>query len=165
MTATKGIKFEGRFFWAYDVAAGVFLKYLVDEAEASEYAKEPWLLDAVSHWRLQAVITEFGFTLDDQWSNSQRQIFIQLAEDACNKLKDREAIPAEEIASWPLTDDLRIFPRSKMAVPIAPIVELGHAIVALVSGRLPRAPEGVAWFYGTPTGRSTIQMNPPWDEY
>jgi hypothetical protein len=30
MTATKGIEFEGRFFWAYDVAAGVFLKHLID---------------------------------------------------------------------------------------------------------------------------------------
>ena len=49
MTATKGIKFEGRFFWAYDVAAGVFLKYLIDEAEASEQAGEQWLSDAVSH--------------------------------------------------------------------------------------------------------------------
>ena len=53
MTATKGIHFEGRFFWAYDVAAGVFLKYLIDEVEASEQAGEPWLSEAVSHWRVQ----------------------------------------------------------------------------------------------------------------
>jgi hypothetical protein len=37
MTATKGIHFEGRFFW-YDVAAGVFLKDLIEEAEASEHS-------------------------------------------------------------------------------------------------------------------------------
>jgi hypothetical protein len=60
MPATKGIKFEGRFFWAYDVAAGVFLKHLIDEAEASEQADAPWLSKAVSHWRVQAAITECG---------------------------------------------------------------------------------------------------------
>ena len=63
-----------------------------------------------------------------------------------------------------MTDELRIFPRSATEVPTAPIVELGHAIIALVSGNLPRSPEGEAWFYGTPTGRSTIRMDPSWHE-
>ena len=159
MTATKGIKFEGRFFWAYDVAAGVFLKYLIDEAEASEQAGEQWLSDAVSHWRVQAAITECGLTLEEHWSSTQRQIFIKLAEEACKKLATRESIPAKEIASWPLTDELRIFPRSATEVLTAPIIELGHAIIVLVSGKLPRPSKGEAWFYGTPTGRSTIRMN------
>jgi hypothetical protein len=165
MTATKGIRFGNRFFWAYDVAAGVFLKYLIDEAEASEDAKEPWLSDAVSHWRLQAAITEFGLTLEEQWTTAQRQVFIKLAEDVCRRLATRESIPAEEVASWPLKDDLRIFPRSRTEVLTAPIIELGHGIIAIMSGNLPRAPVGEAWFYGTPTGRSTIRMDPPWDEY
>jgi hypothetical protein len=163
MTATKGIHFEGRFFWAYDVAAGVFLKYLVDEAEASEHANEQWLSEAVSHWRVQAAITEFGLTLEEQWSSAQRQVFIKLAEGACKKLATRESIPAEEVASWPLVDDLRIFPRGKTEILTSAIVELGHAIIALVSGDLPQPPKGEAWFYGTPTGRSTTQMTD--DEY
>ena len=159
MTATKGIKFEGRFFWAYDVAAGVFLKYLIDEAEASEQAGEQWLSDAVSHWRVQATIAECGLTLEEHCSSVQRQIVIKLAEAACKKLATRESIPAEEISSWPLTDELRIFPRSATEVLTAPIIELGHAIIALVSGNLPRPSKGEAWFYGTPTGRSTIRMD------
>ncbi len=159
MTATKGINFEGRFFWAYDVAAGVFLKYLIDEAEASEQANEPWLSDAVSHWRVQAAITECGLTLEEHWSSEQRQIFIKLAEAACKNLATRESIPAKEIAGWPLTDELHVFPRSATEVLTAPIIELGHAIIALVSGNLPRPSKGEAWFYGTPTGRSTIRMN------
>jgi hypothetical protein len=159
MTATKGISFEGRFFWAYDVAVGVFLKYLVDEAEASEQADEPWLSEAVSHWRVEAAITEFGLTLEEQWSSAQRQIFITLADAACKKLATRESIPAQEIASWPLTDNLHIFPRSATIVPTAPIIELGRALIALVSGNLPRPSKGEAWFYGTPTGRSTIRMS------
>lgn len=158
MTATKGISFEGRFFWAYDVAAGVFLKHLIDEAEASEHADEPWLSKSVSSWRVQAAITEFGLTLEEEWSSAQRQIFIKLAEGACKKIATRESIPAEEVAGWPLVDELRIFPRTAKEVLTAPVIELGHAIIALVSGRLPRPPRGEAWFYGTPTGRSTIKM-------
>lgn len=88
MTATKGIEFEGRFFWAYDVAAGVFLKHLIDEAEASEYADEPWLSKAVSSWRLQAAITEFGLTLEEEWSGAQRAIFIELAEAVCKNSRN-----------------------------------------------------------------------------
>ena len=159
MTATKGIQFGGRFFWAYDVAVGVFLKHLIDEAESSKQADATWLSQAVSHWRVQAAITECGLTLEEDWSSAQRQTFIELAEAACKKLATRGSIPAEEIANWPLTDELRIFPRGAKEVLTAPIVELGRAIIALVSGDLPRPPEGEAWFYGTPTGRSTIRMS------
>src|SRR6266496_2724854 len=149
MTATKGFHFEGRFLWAYDVAAGVFLKYLIDEVEASEQAGEPWLSEAVSHCRVQAAITECGLTLEEGWSSTQRQIFIELADAACKKLATRQSIPAKEIAGWPLVDDLRIFPRSATEVLTAPIIELGRAIIALMSGNLPRPPKGEAWFYGT----------------
>lgn len=162
MTATKGIEFEGRFFWAYDVAAGVFLKHLIDEAEASQQADAPWLSQAVSRWRVQAAVTECGLTLEDGWSSAQRQTFVELAEAACKKLAARESIPAKEVASWPMTDKLRIFPRSATEVRTAPIIELGRAIIALVSGNLPPSPKGEAWFYGTPTGRSTIRMDPSW---
>jgi hypothetical protein len=102
MTATKGIAFEGRFFWAYDVAAGVFLKHLIDEAEASQQADAPWLSQAVSRWRVQAAVTECGLTLEEDWSSAQRQTFIELAEAACKKLAARESIPAKEIR---LADD------------------------------------------------------------
>jgi hypothetical protein len=163
MTATKGIEFEGRFFWAHDVAAGVFLKHLIDEAEASQHASAPWLSQAVSHWRVEAAVTENGLTLEEDWSSAQRQSFIELAEAACKKLAARESIPATENASWPMRDKLRIFPRSATEVLTAPIIELGHAIIALVSGNLAPSPKGEAWFYGAPAGRSTILMDPSWN--
>ena len=159
MTSTKGIGFEGRFFWAYQVAAGVFLKYLVDEVNASGHADELWLSDAVSHWRVQAGIAKFSLTLEEHWSNEQRELFIELADGACKKLASREFIPGEEVANWRLVDDLRIgdfVPGFKILT--APIVDLGYAIIALVSGELPRPPKGEAWAYGFPTGRTTIRM-------
>jgi hypothetical protein len=156
VSQTKFVEFGGRGFWAYDVAAGVFLKHLIDAAEASSQASAPWLSNAVSSWRVQAGITDFGLTLDPDWSTAQRQAFIALAEEACSKLAARESIPAREIASWPLVDDLRIYPRGASEVLTAPVIELGRAIIALVIGQLPNAPEGKTWLYGTPTGRETL---------
>ncbi|MGD0734446.1 MAG: hypothetical protein ABR976_04835 [Terracidiphilus sp.] len=158
MTKTKSLEFDGRLFWVYDVAAGVFLKYLVDEAEASEHAGEAWLSEAVSDWRAQAAITEFGLTLKEQWSSAQRQIFIELSEEACKKLATRMSISSEEIASWELVGDLHISTRGESEILTAPVIELGRAIIELVSGNLPQPPKDEAWFYGLPTGRSTLRM-------
>ena len=33
MSKTQHVEYRGRTFWAYDVALGVFLKYLIDAAE------------------------------------------------------------------------------------------------------------------------------------
>jgi hypothetical protein len=106
---TQGIDFADRFFWAYDVAVGVFLKHLINEAQASREANTPWLSEAVSHWHRQAAIAEFGLTLEENWTSLQRQTFIELATKACEKLAMRESIPADEIEAWSFGDDLRIF--------------------------------------------------------
>ena len=164
MTMTKYIRFQGRGFWAYDVAAGVFLKYLIDAAEATSQADTPFLAKAVADWRVQAATTEFGLTLAESWTETQRRNFVTFAEEACAKLATRESIPAEEIANWQLTGNLRIFPRTATEVRTGPVIELGCAIIALVKGDLPRAPKGEAWFYGTPQGRSTIKMSDEWTE-
>ncbi len=163
MSATQFVKYAGRGFWAYDVAVGVLLKYLLDAAQKSGEAHTAWLSEAMSHWRVWAVISEYGFTLDERWSAGERKTFIALAEQACAAIETRNSIPAEEIVSWPFVDDLRIFPRGAKEVLTAPVVELGRAMIALLLGELPEAPEGGAWLFGAPDGRSTIQMNPSWD--
>ena len=57
------------------------------------------------------------------------------------------------------------FSSQRTEVLTAPIIELGRAIIALMSGNLPRPPKGETWFYGTPTGRSTIGMRGgEWDD-
>ena len=156
MSKTQFVRYGSRGFWAYDVALGIFLKHLIDTAVVSDQANTPWLSSAISSWREVACISDYGLTLDPNWSVAQRQIFIALAEGACSTLAARESIPAEEIVAWPLLEDLHIFPRGKPEVFTGPVVELGRAIIALVSEDLPEAPPGQDWFYGTPTGRGTI---------
>lgn len=163
MSRTQPVTYAGRGFWAYDVALGILLKYLIDAAQVSGEADTPWLREAISCWRVWAVITDFGLPLDEHWSKDQRETFISLVKQACAAVSTRDFISADEIASWAFVDDRRIFPRGAKGVTTSPVVELGCAIIALVSGDLPEAPKGEAWFYGTPSGRSTIQMESSWN--
>jgi len=61
-------------------------------------------------------------------------------------LQAESLLPAEEIVAWPLLEGLRIFPRGATEVFTAPVIGLGRAIIALVSGDLPEAPPGKNWF-------------------
>ena len=158
MSQTKFIAYGEQGFWAYDVALNIFLKHLIDAAEASSESSANWLSTAISSWRV-ACVPDYGLTIDASWSPAQRQTFIDLANEACTNLAARESISAAEIVSWPILDDLRLDPRGTTVVLTAPIVELGHAIIALVSGELPDAPKGQIWLYGASAGRQTIGWN------
>jgi hypothetical protein len=163
VSKTQFVKYADRGFWAYDVALAVFVKYLLDAAQESGYANSPWLSEAMASWRVWAVVSDYGFTLDENWSAEERKTFIALAEQACTALVRRKSIPAEEITSWPFVDDLHVYPRGATQVLTAPVVELGLAMIALLRSELPDAPKGEAWFFGTPAGRSTIRMDGSWD--
>jgi hypothetical protein len=158
VSKTQFVSYSKNGFWAYDVALAIFLKHLIDAAEASDLAESPWLSDAIPWWRTVACISDYGLTLGEGWSEAQHKTFIALAEDACQRLSNREAIPAKEIVAWPLLDDQRIFPRGATEVATRPIIELGRAVIALVSGTLPEPPTGTAWLYGTDGGRRTRGM-------
>ena len=146
MSKTKYVRYDDRGFWAYDVALGVFLKHLIDAAEANDQATSAWLSRATQSWREVACISDFGLTFDSHWSEADRLTFLTLAETACSRLSQRTSIPAQEIVNWRMLDDLQIFPRGATQVLTFPIVELGQAIIALVRGELPEAPcrEGMA---------------------
>jgi hypothetical protein len=120
LSKTKYVEYANHGFWAYDVALGVFLKHLIDEAKPNDQAKTPWLSTAIQSWREVACIPDFGLTLDSGWSTAQQQVFTTLAEGACARFARRESIPTEEIAGWHLLDDLRIFPRGATEVFTAP---------------------------------------------
>jgi len=145
-------------FWAFDVALDVFLKHLIDAAEASGQADTPWLSDEILSWRY-ACVPDYGLTFETDWSEQQRQTFLALAEKACTKLAARVSIPAEEIVSWEILEGVRLYTRGDAEVLTAPVAELGRAIIALVSGELPEAPQGELWFYGLPEGRQSLKMD------
>lgn len=162
MSKTKFVEFAGNGFWAYDVALGVFLKYVIDIAEASPKAGSVWLSKRIPGWRVVACISDFGLRLDENRTATQRQFFIAFAEEACARLALRESIPAEEMLAWNVLNGKGIFPRGAKEVQTGPVIELGRAIIALILGELPEPPEDTAWLYGWPEGRSTIGMIHGW---
>jgi hypothetical protein len=160
MSQTQFIEYRDNGFWAYDVALGIFLKYLIDAAiPRSTEAGGEWLAEEIKEWRHIAVISDFGLDINPDWSSTHIATFIALVEQACSTLAGRTSISADEITAWPILDDLHIFTRDATEVATGPIIELGRAIIALIYGALPKAEPGKAWFYGTAEGRDTINMN------
>lgn len=158
MSRSKYVEFGERGFWAYDVAVGIFFKHLIDAVEASGQAHTPFLNAAISLWRVQAAVSDIGLTLEKSWTQLQRKNITDFAEQACLMIATRESIPADEIVRWPLIGNYRIHTRGEKEVHTGPIVELGHAVIALVSGTLPEPPKSKAWFYGDPEGLTTIAL-------
>lgn len=112
----------------------------------------------LSHGALRRALPTMGFRLMTTWSFSEMQTFIKLSEHACSRLARRELIAAEEIESWSVHGDFKIFPRGSAAIATGPVVELGRAIIALASGNLTEAPHGTWWLLGTLGGRQAIPM-------
>jgi hypothetical protein len=158
MSKTLFVEFRGRGFWAFDVVSGVFLKHLIDAStpylERPDYA---WLCDAAGHWRFNAVIGDAGLFLDDSWSSEQTATVTKLATAACSELSKRAEIPAEEIESWLLLDDLRPFARSLPSVTTASAIRLGRAIIELINGTFPESPAGTWWLFSTEDAPTTIR--------
>lgn len=162
MSKTKFVQYRGDGFWAYDVALGVFLKYVIDIAETSTKAGSEWLSKRLPRWRVVACIRDYGLALDENRTAIQRQQFISFAEEACARLALRESIPATEMLSWNVLDGEGISPRGAEEVETGPVIELGRAIIALMLGRLPEPPEDAAWCYSLPEGVTTIGMRRGW---
>jgi hypothetical protein len=147
-------------FWAYDVALGIFLKHLIEVAEAR--AAEPdagWLREAVASWRVIAGLGQgtCGLEIKQSWQQAHRELFVELARQACDLMAKRRRWSAKEVTSWPILDDLRIFPRGAKFISTAPVIELAHAVIGLAEGTLPEPPPGTWWIFGTPEGRDTIR--------
>jgi hypothetical protein len=158
MSKTRFIEYGGDGFWAYDVAMGVFLKHLIDQAcRQVERQTLAWLTDSIDRWRENAVVPDVRLYLDPGWTDDQRRLVRTLIDDACRDLEKSESISAEEAASWKILDGQGIVLRGAAQIPTAPAVELGRAIGLLLEGALPEAPPGSWWLYGVEDGVSTIQ--------
>jgi hypothetical protein len=158
MSQTLYVEFEGDGFWAYDVGVGVFLKYLIDVARAEEEQQSSkWLDDCIKHWRVNAVVSDFGLWLDPEWTDDQRRIIRSLIDTACLELENSDSISAEEAASWQILDGCGVYSRGAETIATAPAIELGRAISLLLEGKLPKAPFGYWWLYGVEGGVSTIK--------
>jgi hypothetical protein len=156
MSKTLFIEYGGDGFWAYDVAIGIFLKHLIDCARSGNYEGKGWLPECVECWRVNAVLTDCGIRLNEDWTQEQLQTIHRIIDCACRTLAASQSISAMEMESWDIVDGQGINARGNAQFPTEPVVELGQAVQALLRGTLPRPPDGEWWFYGGQGGRSTI---------
>jgi hypothetical protein len=154
------VEFRGKGFWAYDVVAAVLLKYTIDAAnQARSRPDAEWLAGVIEQWQVNAVISDFGLYLDDDWSDVQTLLIQDIIAQACTRLSEREYISADEIQSWKLLDDERICTRGHDPIPTAAVIRLGNTIISLIQNRLKDAPVGTWWFLGLGETEETIKMD------
>jgi hypothetical protein len=160
MSRSKPVGFgAGAEFWAYDAALAILLAQVVDAVAALPMALRPrWWSQYEEELRIQAAVSDLYFDLA---ACPDREEFAVLLEQASAQLLDRELVSAEEAAGWKVIGDSAVIFRGPLET--APVAELGHALVALLRGRLVKPPAGTWWFYGAPGGRSTIAMKLPGD--
>jgi len=87
VSKTKSSYADYHGFWSYDMGVGIFLKYLIDAAEAGAQADTPWLSQAISDWRVQAVISDFQLTLGENWSAEQRADSSRMVNPHCLEIR------------------------------------------------------------------------------
>jgi hypothetical protein len=159
MSKTGFVEYRGQNFWIYDVAKGVFLKHLIDAA--TEYTKKhdaSWLDEVIKSWRVSAIVGELGISLGNDASDEQRSVLKDLIHQTCFRLSSIDGFSAEELHSWKILNGEGVHSRGAPFVATQPVIELGQAILMLLDEKLPKAPDGYWWFYGLPSGRSTIKM-------
>ncbi|MCC5576427.1 hypothetical protein IMZ11_12365 [Microtetraspora sp. AC03309] len=136
-------------FWVFDVSKGILLAEMTDVIKAMEPRSRPrWLSAVLDDMCLHAAISDLLFSLDD-WVDGHTEEFIALVEAACERLRRRGTITAEEAAAWLVSDDLHVIWRGADEVRVEPVVAFGEAIVAIIRGIHPPAPPGHQWYFGT----------------
>jgi len=154
MSQSLFVKYRGKGFWAYDVPTKILARHLVDAAvKRGAGMPEAWLQECIEGWRANAIVSEYGFYVDDGWTEDQVSTVRDLVGETCHVLRGKGTITGEEMETW------RIFPRGHHCFPVEPSVEEGEAIRALLCGDLPDPPDGMWWLYGVPPGRSTTRRH------
>ena len=157
MSKTVFVQFRGDGFWAYDVVSSVLANFMVAAANKIE-SHNTWLSESIHSWRINAVVSEYGFHLADDWSADQIEVVRKLCVEASESIRKLGDFDAETVESWPQIDGGKICTRGHDIIPAEPVAKLGDAIVALLDGDLPDAPESHWWFYGLNDVTGTIKM-------
>ncbi|GAB5407394.1 MAG: hypothetical protein Aurels2KO_56250 [Aureliella sp.] len=158
MPKTVFVKFRANGFWAYDVASSIYANFLVSAAEKLD---NDCIAESIHHWRVNAVVSDYGFYLDDSWSPEQINVVHELCGQASDSIRKSGDFDAETVGSWTQIDGGTICTRGHNEIPAEPIARLGDAIASLLTGQLPPAPENHWWFYGLDAETGIVKMGQP----
>ena len=160
MSKTVFVNFRGDGFWAYDVVSSIFANFLVDAATKLDIRDE-WIAETIHHWRVNAIVSDFGFYLDDNWTPDHILVVQKLCDAASSSIRTLGDFEAETVQSWTQIDGGSICTRDHDLIPCEPIARLGDSIAPLLDGTLPAAPDGHWWFYGLDSETGALKMGTP----
>ena len=144
MSRSQYVGYRDEGFWVYDVVSSVFLSFLVEAAD-EQVATNSWLSEDVYSWRVNAIVSDYSFHLNNEWSRSQIDLVVALCRQANEAIRSRASIPASDIPE-PFPNEW-IELRGHNPIPSEPVARFGEAIISLLRGELPEAPQGHWWFY------------------
>lgn len=162
MSKTLYVDFRDVGFWAFDVVAATYIKFLVDAAETRMTSDaDSWLADVIQQWRVNAAISDFGFHLNDEWTDSQITTIVEIFNKTNDTIAAIGDIPARTVDAEPIVDDLHIFLRNIDPIAHKPVVRFGKGLIDLLSDSLPEPPKGHWWYYNLADELGTIEMRDP----
>jgi hypothetical protein len=154
------VEFRGKGFWAYDVVGAILLKHMIDAAQqVTQLSDKSWLQDVITQWQISAGVPDYGFYLDDNWSDAQIYLIQNLLNKVQAQLSHRDYFTETEIQAWQLVDDLQICARGHDVIPTRSVIRFGQGVSSLLQNQMEESPPGTWWFYGLAEKKETIQMS------
>lgn len=139
--------------------SSVYLKFLIDAAvQVSNNRPQVWLTDSIQHWRVNALMSDFGLHLNDDWTESEVKAVIEMCGSASQAVRIHGDVSYFDVSDWDILDGQSIYLRGHDPVPYEPVARIGDAIVALLTNTLTNPPIGHLWCFTLADEIGTIEM-------
>jgi len=160
MSKTVFVEFRDDGVWAYDVVSSIFANFIAAAAKELD-DRDEWIAESIHNWRVNAIVSDYGFHLDGNWSPDQIHLVRNLCNQASESIRKSGEFDAETVQSWKQINGGAICTRDHHVIPSEPIARFGDAIAALLVQTLPTAPKNHWWFYGLDNETGTLKMGTP----
>ncbi|MEU7632918.1 hypothetical protein AB0C34_23515 [Nocardia sp. NPDC049220] len=159
MSRTSFVEIDGRGFWSLDDALGVWLAYLVEQADRHDRIEDGLLSEQVECWRVAAAITDCGCSVSIE-TEQQREWIGEFADAARRAAVAAGDITEDRLREWMIVPDMAVsdgFSRTRGGIGVDRVLEVADGFIALVNGRFPADPPSGWWFLGTGAGMQVIK--------
>ncbi|WP_188194584.1 hypothetical protein [Nonomuraea sp. SYSU D8015] len=122
----------------YDVPKGILLAEMAEVVKAADpQTRSAWLSSLLDDLCLHAAISDFHMPVDE-WAGGHEEEFVCLVRAACERLRRRGRLTADEAAAWTVLDDLRVIWRGDPVLEVGPVVSFGEALVDIIRASIHR---------------------------
>lgn len=167
MARTTHVVYRRRAISVDSFRLAVWLKILIDEAEAGGLAEDPnWSVKVDRLRRVAAVGDLLSFDPMEiagrgveRWTDDQLEVLARLAREVATRLREQGELAYSVVDSWRIGGHpiAGLGVGTSPTVPLEPVVNTGTAVVALLSGNLPPEPPEGIWSFAGHDARPQVQ--------